>query len=177
MKPLVWTALLGLGLPLAASADNTEKISNAMSAAPASVSAEATVLDWPSKAGEKPKVLRQGKNGWTCLPDYPATPGNDPMCLDRQWMKWLDAYLNKKKPHITDVGIAYMLQGGSDPSNTDPFAEKPAAGQDWMKAPPHVMILSPKKLDPKQLSSDPHSGAHWIMFGGTPYEHLMVPVQ
>lgn len=156
---------------------DARKIRSAMSAAPTSVSREAAIMDWPSKAGAQPAVIRAGKNGWTCLPDNPGTPGNDPMCLDRQWMKWLDAYLNKTSPAIDAVGIAYMLQGGADASNSDPFASKPAHGEHWIMAPPHIMVIAPGKLDPQMFSSDPHSGEHWIMFGGTPYEHLMIPVK
>jgi hypothetical protein len=28
------------------------------------------------------RMLRKGTGEWTCVPDYPSTPGNDPMCLD-----------------------------------------------------------------------------------------------
>src|SRR5438046_2780131 len=70
-----------------------QKIANAMTAAPASVSAKATILDWPAKEGEPPNVLRVGSNGWTCLPDMPDSQGSDPMCVDRAWMKWIEGYL------------------------------------------------------------------------------------
>ncbi len=155
----------------------TWKIQNAMSAAPKAISRNATIMDWPEKEGAEPTVLRKGKNEWTCLPDDPSSPGNDPMCLDKMWMVWLEAWMTKKEPSITRTGMAYMLQGGSDASNTDPFATKPAPGEKWIKAPAHVMILVPGKLDPKFYSSDPNSGGPWIMWGGTPYEHLMVPVK
>lgn len=157
--------------------DADARIRSAMSAAPASISAQATVLEWPSRPGAKPATLRAGSNAWTCLPDNPATPGNDPMCLDKQWMAWVQAYMTHTRPKITGVGMAYMLQGGTDASNTDPFADKPAPGEQWMKAPPHVMVLSPTKWDSAMYSSDMSSGQPWVMFKGTPYEHLMVPVQ
>ena len=54
---------------------------------------------------------------------------------------------------------------------------KPAPGEHWVKAPPHIMVIAPGKLDPAMFSSEPHSGEHWIMYGGTPYEHLMIPVK
>jgi hypothetical protein len=38
-------------------------------------------------------------------------------------------------------------------------------------------VFSTGKLDPAVFSSDPRSGGPWIMWGGTPYEHLMVPVK
>lgn len=154
-----------------------QKIRVASSAAPMAVSKDATILDWPATPDGKPVVLRTGTNGWTCLPDNPGTPGPDPMCLDKQWMKWMNAYMSRSAPAIDGVGIAYMLQGGSDSSNTDPYAQKPPPGEHWVKSPPHIMVLSPGKLDPALFSSDPHSGEHWIMYGGTPYEHLMIPVK
>lgn len=153
------------------------KIQNAMSAAPAAIAKNATILDWPAKEGDEPPVLRKGTNEWTCFPDDPSSPGNDPMCLDKMWMVWLQALMSKKEPKITATGLAYMLQGGSDASNADPFATKPAPGEKWINAKPHVMVLVPSKLDPKLYSSDPNSGGPWIMWGGTPYEHLMVPVK
>ncbi len=51
-------------------------IKSAMTAAPSSISAKATVMDWNFK------ILRQGNNGWTCLPDRANTPGNDPWCVN-----------------------------------------------------------------------------------------------
>jgi hypothetical protein len=46
-----------------------QKIANALSAAPASISAKAAILDWPAKEGAAPETLRAGTNGWTCFPD------------------------------------------------------------------------------------------------------------
>src|SRR5882672_7174509 len=60
------------------------KIANAMTAAPAAVSRNANVVEM-SEDGSM-KVLRKGSGEWTCVPDDPSTPGNDPMCLDRNGM-------------------------------------------------------------------------------------------
>ncbi len=153
-----------------------EKITNAMSAGPSAIAKDAAVLDWPTTEGGDFAELRKWTNGLTCLPDYPVSPGNDPMCLDGVWLEWFQAYAMKKDPVVTHTGIAYMLQGGSDASNTDPFAMEPAPGEDWMDAPPHVMVVSPNKSDLKAYGSTMGS-APWIMWENTPYEHLMVPVQ
>ncbi len=99
------------------------------------------------------------------------------MCLDKVAMAWAQAWMTKKEPNLTATGIGYMLQGGGSPSNMDPHAKKPAAGQKWMKEPPHVMIFVPGKLDQKVYTTDEHSGGPWIMWAGTPYEHLMVPIK
>src|SRR5262245_932747 len=136
-----------------------QKIANAASAGPASISAKATILDWPAKEGDQPPVLRAGTNGWTCLPDYPGTKGNDPMCLDAPWMEWFQAYMAHKPVTITAVGVGYMIApGGADGSNSDPFAMEMTADNHWGHHPPHVMIAVP---DPKLLnglSTDPTNG-------------------
>jgi hypothetical protein len=154
-----------------------EKIHNAMSAAPEAIAKDAAILDYPEKEGGEMAVLRQGASGWTCLPDDPSTPANDPMCLDKMAMVWAQAWMSKTEPKLTAPGIGYMLQGGGSASNADPFAKKPAAGEAWMKEPPHIMVFPVGKLDPAAHSTDPHSGGPWVMWGGTPYEHLMVPVK
>lgn len=151
------------------------KIQSAMSAAPSDIAEAATIADWPGEDGKLPE-LRKGGNGWTCLPDYPASPGNDPICADVPAMEWFQSYMQKKTPDIKQAGIAYMLQGGSDPSNTDPFAEAPAPGEDWMSAPPHIMVFPTEKLDAKVYGTAMNGGP-WIMWAGTPYEHLMIPVR
>lgn len=166
--------------PLETSAEsgtNEWKIQNALSAATEAISKDATVLDWPAQEGGQFTSLRQGTNAWTCVPDFPGSPGNDPICGDKQMMAWFDAYMNKKDPSLTQAGIAYMLQGGSDQSNTDPFATEPAPGQDWITAPAHIMIFPTGKLDPAVYGTDYTTGNPWIMWAGTPYEHLMIPVK
>jgi len=151
-------------------------IQNAMSAAPTTISASATIQGWPEKAGDPMVVLRKGTNDWTCIADWPASPGNDPSCNDPMWTVWNDAYAAGKVPEITAPGIAYMLAGGSDPSNTDPMATAPAPGEDWVNSGPHLMLLVPGGFDAKVFSTDPKSGGPYIMWDGTPYEHVMVPV-
>ena len=69
-----------------------------------------------------------------------------------------------------------MLQGGSVAHNDDPSVMEPPAGQEWQIDPPHVMLVSPQPWDPALFTNDHHSGGPWIMFAGTPAEHLMVPV-
>ena len=99
------------------------------------------------------------------------------MCFDKMWMQWFDAISTATDPNIKQPGIAYMLQGGSDASNTDPFAMKPKEGEQWLSAPPHVMLIVPGKLDTALLSTDHHTGEPWVMYAGTPYEHVMIPVE
>jgi len=151
------------------------KIQNAMSAAPAAIAKEATIVDQPAREGGEMATVRKGSNKWTCIPDDPSTPVNDPMCLDQNAMEWAKAWKTHADPKLSSPGIGYMLQGGGSPSNTDPFAKSPPEGKKWMQEPPHLMLFG-TKLDTKVYSTDPHSGP-WIMWAGTPYEHLMVPVK
>ena len=157
-------------------ADVTARIENAMSAAPTSIAANATILDYDMDAAGKFVVLREGSNGWSCFPDITSTPGNDPQCNDQAWMDWTYALFAGEEPDITAPGLAYMLQGGSDASNTDPAATEPAPGEDWVSAPPHVMLIMPEALDQDVFTTDHDSGEPFIMWAGTPYEHIMMPV-
>jgi len=157
----------------AAKGSNAAKIASAMSAAPKQIASGATIAE--IGADGKMVVLRAGTNGWLCIPDDANTPKPDPICADKMWQQWFEAWMAKKPPMIKQAGIAYMLMGSSDPSNTDPFATKPPPGADWVVVPAHMMVLVP---DPKQLDSypsDPKSAGPFVMFRGTPYAHLMVP--
>jgi len=153
-----------------------QKIANAITAAPASISAKATVLDYPSKEGMAPEVLRPGTNGWSCFPDMPETKGNDPMCLDASWMKWIEAYLAHKPVQIDKVGVGYMLApGGGWNSNTDPYAMTETPDNHWTHSGPHLMIVVPDAKALAGISTDPANGGPWVMFPGTPYAHIMAP--
>jgi hypothetical protein len=152
------------------------KIQNAMRAMPAGLASGATIMDWPSGPNAPMATLRKGSNGWTCLPDEPSTPTNDPVCGDSVSFAWYGQLMAKQPPHITTVAMAYMLQGASDPSNTDPFKEKPDSGQEWVVTGPHVMIFVPDPKVFRGLPTDWKSGAPYVMFANTPYAHLMVPV-
>jgi hypothetical protein len=164
--PAIWLALPSLAL--AQSKD--QKIESASSAAPASVSANATVMDWDRS------VLREGTNGWTCLPDVPNTSENDPMCLDEPWVNWLHAWMNKQQPTYSRMGFGYMLQGSSPASNTDPYAEGPTPDNEWLdRSMPHIMVIVPDAKALEGLPTNPDRGGAWVMWRGTPYVHIMIP--
>jgi hypothetical protein len=177
---VIGTLAVGLGrsTPVAGQAtpDAQAKIADAMRAGPASIAENATILDYTMDAAGKFTVLRKGSNDWFCFPDTPGTPSDDPQCMDHTWLEWNYAYVAGTAPQVTQPGLEYMLQGGTDASNTDPMATQPASGQDWLTSPPHVMLVLPDTLDQSVFSTDPNSGGPWIMWAGTPYEHLMVPI-
>jgi hypothetical protein len=169
--PLLSLALITLVAPNATAFAQSDPVQNATSAAPPSVSDSATVMDASGK------VLRQGTNGWTCLPDNPAVANNSPMCVDSAWLSFMDAFMNKRQPTVKSVGIAYMLQGDMPVSNTDPFATAPTPTNQWVEnSGPHLMMIVPDAQQLDAISTDPNNGGPWVMWKGTPYAHIMVPV-
>lgn len=153
-----------------------DPIASAESAAPASIAHDASIVTMD--AGGKATTLRQGKNGWTCIPDAPETPGPDPMCMDANAAKWVTAWMGHKPPPEGTVGVMYMLEGGTDASNTDPYASKPTAENAWTRTGPHIMVVGSKEiLSGMPLGAKPNTAAPYVMWAGTPYAHLMVPVK
>jgi len=153
------------------------KIKNAMSAAPATLAAKATVMDWPAKEGDKPTELRAGSNGYTCFPDFPATEGNDPMCVDQPWLDFVNAMMTKAPPKVSSIGIGYMIApGGAMGSNTDPYAEKATPTNEWGFDGPHLMLVVPNPDLVAGLPTKRQTGRPFVMWSSTPYAHVMVPI-
>ena len=145
-------------------------VANALSAAPPAVAKAASVV------GHDGRELRRGTNGWVCMPDMPDVPNNTPMCLDAAWRAFIDAWMNKRSPNVTQVGFGYMLQGDMPVSNVDPFATGPTSTNQWIQhGGPHVMVLVPDARVLDGISSDPTHGGPFVMWKGTPYAHIMVP--
>ena len=160
--------------PAAAAVDRNDPVASAMAAAPESIARDATIIQ--AAADGSMKTLRAGSNGWTCMPDNPKTPGHDPMCMDANAMKWAEAWMTKKVPPADNVGLMYMLAGGSDASNMDPYGEKPADGK-WVETGPHVMIVGSESLNKLYpATATPDTKKPYVMFGGTPYAHMMIPI-
>ncbi|WP_037227361.1 hypothetical protein [Roseobacter sp. GAI101] len=179
MKHLSKTVTFGVYLLLASAAvaqtDNVTAeglIQRLENVAPAAVLQNATLLDVPAE-GEM-TTLREGSNGWTCM-----YPGTDPMCADGAAMSFLEAWMKKEDPPQT-LGFVYMLLGDEGASNTDPYATEETAENQWVVAGPHVMIVGSEAK--QMLESYPQEvpeGANqpWVMWPGTPYAHLMIPVE
>lgn len=168
-KHLTYLALSAILLAPATSAfDDSadDKIANAMTAAPSSISAHATVVDADGT------VLRKGSNGWTCMPIMGA-----PMCNDAVWMKWMETAM-VGKPFSTDVtGYSYMLAGDSAAvNNEDPADKEQNDGETWVAEGPHLMLLMPSVDSMKALSNDPKVGGAYVMWKDTPMIHVMVPL-
>ena len=145
-----------------------DKIANAMSAGPAAIAQEATILDypeewpgnWPEEVAPELIELRTGSNGWTCIVDIPDTPGNDPMCLNETYLALLLAQRDLVDAPSTGVGFGYMLQGGGP-----------------IGSPPHMMVFVPESNGSFDAFGTEPAPYPWIMFPETSYQHLMVTMQ
>lgn len=149
--------------------DTAEMIAEAESAAPSSVTKDATIKTPDGK------VLREGTNGWTC---YPGQEAIGPMCNQWQWDALLGAVMNKQPIDVKEFSVSYMLAGEGDAigtSNSDPYAADPMNADDWVKEGPHLMILVPDPAMLEGMSTDP-SDPVYVMWKGTPYAHIMVKI-
>jgi hypothetical protein len=170
-------ALTGLGLATGAtaSAEPSEngvvdaKIRRALLAGPACLTKDAAVLD--RDAVGNIKVLRQGTNKWICTPGDENKIGDPPMCADPVAMQWFaDAKARKPKPTNTVPGMAYMLCGATQRSNTNPFDTTSPA----IPIGPHWMILWPFEAALYGLPTTVRDRGAWMMFADTPYAYLHI---
>ena len=161
----------------AAAPSDQQLIASAMSAAPPAVGKAATIV--AMTADGKMRTLRKGTNAFTCMPDNPETPGPDPMCWDKNSDGWMQAYMHHGTPPAGKVGLMYMLAGGTDASNTDPYAKAPTANNHWVKTGPHIMIVGADAAfyDQYPKNADPDTSVPYVMWAGTPIQHLMAPVK
>ena len=153
--------------------DNAALIAEALSATYPAHAISSTVMGWDGQ------MLQKGDNGFVCMPtpEMFAERGAAPMCFDEVWMAWADAWQNKK-PFSTDrLGIAYMLAGDGGASNIDPYAEGPTDDNEWIVEGPHLMLIAPDPGLLADIPTDPAYGGPYVMWRGTDYEHVMVPVK
>jgi hypothetical protein len=172
LAAVVSVPLLSIAVVSAAQTPQSKeaKIARAMQAAPESISKNATIVDTDGT------VLRSGSNGWHCHPIM--APGSEhPMCNDDVWMRFMTAYGTKADFKTDRVGISYMLAGDDPTNNADPFDDgKRDPGEVWVTEGPHLMIVVPDAKMLEGISDDPTNGGPYVMFKGTTYAHIMVPV-
>ena len=176
-----WTSLVVLALvwwavssPKSVNAleDKDAAIEEALSAGLPTITNDAAVMDWEGN------TLREGTNGWVCMPSPPNfEPGSTPMCLDEPFQEWADAWADKKPLNIKSVGLSYMLKGDAGASNTDPYATEETADNDWVVSGPHLMLVVPDASTLDGISDDPNNGGPFVMWKGTPYAHVMIPLK
>ena len=176
------------GEPEGPHTSNEWKIWAYSTAAPSFIAANCTVVDVDGT------VLREGTNGWTAMAANPrgmADPENGwkdpheamPMVGDGPAMQWAMAYMGGKKPEMDTDGWAWMLHGDMGEDNRkhlvidEEGVAKAKADGEWIESGPHLMLFpkDPASLDGQ--STDFNTGAPYVMFKGTGYDHLMIPVE
>ena len=171
LKTLIPVLLLSLLVTGCAQtqASDVELIADAESAAPESVTKNATIKTSDGR------VLRQGSNSWTC---YPGSEAIGPMCNQAQWDELIGAVMAKEPIDVQTFSLSYMMAGEGEAlgvSNVDPFATEPTDDNQWVKEGPHLMILVPDQTALEGLSTDPNDPVY-VMWKDTPYAHIMVKV-
>jgi hypothetical protein len=169
-------AVMGLTLPAVAQfptpevpKSEPEYIAKAKTAAPEQIVNKATII--MMQGDGTPKILQSGSNAFTCMVDSDGTP----LCADANAMEWFKA-VGAKAPPPDETGFVYMLAGDTGTSNHDPYATDKSH---WVQTGPHVMIVGKAAREMANLyprSMDPDPSQAYVMFPGTPYEHLMLPV-
>ena len=169
-KTVLAMAVLAAGTGISYAGDIDKQIAQARAAAPAAVSADATIM-------VNGKVVVEGSNGWTCMPD--TMPGDGAaMCNDALWGEMMTAVGTKAAFKASGIGISYMLLGeppGSGVSNSTPYHPDRLNADDYVETGPHLMIIVPKELL-EGITTDPTTGGPYVMWKDTPYAHIMIPV-
>lgn len=148
--------------------DDPAFIAKAISAAPADIGKDATIIRL--EQGFKATPVRSGTNIWTCS----ISPDGTPWCTDAAGLEWFKAISTKAEPP-NETGFVYMLAGDMGTSNHDPYATDKSH---WVQTGPHVMIVGAAAQTmagnyPNALDANPANP--YVMFPGTKYQHLMFP--
>jgi hypothetical protein len=148
-------------------ADYMKRVS---AAAPPQIVEQATIL---RMNGNDMQTLKKGSNEWTCM-----IANEVPMCMDPGAMEWAHAWQTHAAP-TGKTGFIYMLAGDTGGSNTDPYATAKAADNHWIQTGSHVMIVgaAAKTMTGYPRNPDPDPTKPYVMWPGSAYEHLMIPVK
>ena len=184
MKNLLTLSMVFLAFSLSAGYEKGNskawEIKAYSSAAPAYIGDNATII---SASG---KVLRKGTNGWRCEPFMPMPEGGfksshetAAACSDKNAVAWANAYKANKTPDLEADGWIWMLHGDLGVDNFTPYTDgqKNAGHKHFIESGAHMMLMpkDPKSLDGQ--STDYTNGGPYVMFKGTPYVHLMIPLE
>jgi len=184
MKNIILSMLLIA--PFAIEANNSEgnsvewEIKTYTSAAPDFIGDFATVV------GASGEILREGSNGWTCLPFIPMPKmgfktANEaaPACADANAVAWANAYIAQSKPEIENDGWIWMKHGDTGVDNFRPYSEGDKDNtdpEDWIYSGSHLMLMPKDPASLEGVSTDFTTGAPYVMMQGTPFVHLMIPL-
>jgi hypothetical protein len=153
------------------------KVAQALTAGPDWMASVATVEQWPLVDTAQFEILQPGGGSWTCFPDQPASPSNDPLCADDQFLRWLGAWrAHAQSPQLSGMAVAYALKGFQVASETDPLKARPDAGQAWINLPPAVFVAMPDAAAYRGLPTTRPAAGQWVLWAGTPWAMVVVPM-
>ena len=183
MKNLLTLSMVFLAFSLSAGYEKGNskawEIKAYSSAAPAYIGDNATII------GASGKVLRKGTNGWRCEPFMPMPEGGfksahdtAAACSDKNAVAWANAYKANKTPDLEADGWIWMLHGDLGVDNFTPYTDgqKDAGHKHFIESGAHMMLMpkDPTSLDGQ--TTDYTTGAPYVMFKGTKFVHLMIPL-
>ena len=148
-------------------------------------SAPAFIGDLATVIGADGSVIREGSNGWRCeafmpMPKNGFNAPHDaaPACSDKNSVAWANAYKAGTIPQMEGDGWIWMLHGdlGVDNFTVGTDGQKEASHKHYIGSGPHMMLMpkDPSSLD--NQSTNYTTGALYVMFQGSPYAHLMIPL-
>lgn len=192
---------LTVGIAIEVKAGDTtwtaKQIADALSAGPRAVTRDASVYAWDDKG--QMILLRHGTGPYKCVASgntsirvgKPALPYPDPMCLDQNAWNFFQVLWSEKNPlkptkaYPSAPGMVWMLAGmgvGKGMVKIGASEEAEAnftkSGAKITRLSPHLMIM-PFPVNEKSAKMaktyDPgNPDASWVMFAGTPIEHVMI---
>lgn len=150
------------------------QIADALSAAPPKIAKGAAVRNWDGT------TLRQGNEDYICFPtptEKSERGERAPMCLDKAWRAWIEAWMANEPYTPESVGIAYVLSAEASASSTDPYAWALTSDKALFSEGPSILLLIP---DPALLADFPTEatyGRPFVRWKDTSYAHLVISVE
>ena len=168
-----WAVLIGTGAALALATDEVPAsapayLAKVKTAAPEQIVAKASIV---MMQDGKSRSLQTGTNGFTCQISEDGTP----LCADENGTAWINAVASKSDPP-NKIGFIYMYAG--DAGTSDDAPDRRAVHLHRVQTGPHLMIVGPnvRAMMCHPMNADVDPTQPYVVFPGTPYEHLMVPV-
>lgn len=165
-------AVCTLSMPLAVQSNavpqtDSAKIADALKGGPAYIAQNATVLDWPTSPTGSYRELRNGSNGWTCLP---TSPQHQPVCADHTFLAFFQDAVAHRPVHVDQVGLAYMYEG----DRVSPHGGRPSHPY---RVGAHIMIVVPNGSGLQGYTTDgSHGDAYINRVPGTTLPYLVIPI-
>jgi hypothetical protein len=150
---------------------DSEKIADALRAAPQFITDGATIVDYPASKGDEWRVLRKGSSEWTCLPGPPpGSKHDDPGCFDKVFFQFVTDVLAGRPQHVERLGVAYMYTGHT----------VPGASGGQFRVGPHIMVVTPHADELQGFTRGGWNGTYIIHLPGADQPSqwfLVIPLQ